>query len=433
MTPLDAEYVDIGYVEDGYVESLKPIIFKSTAARCNLRGPTKRKGTVKPRQPEETATGGQRLVFAPMVVEHTLTLEYDRLFPEEVEELEAFVAAVNGQADLFTFRDDTPSREFTCRFDSSEQEVKEEYFRKHSSTIALWSLATFVPLEDGVAAPGLDDAELVFSRLVYGATRKQARSQSRELDSSGNVYVYSKSPLVRWTHTLKMERKTFAELAGLIAFYCQTVQGALTSFTWSDPATAVALPATTNLITTPSFEGGLGAWNNGGNHALLLIDSDSVFGTKCLEISATGSGSGPAGNLVVNYSPVLTPGQTYTVSFYAKWISGCFELYADLWPAAADRMFSLNGQWKRYSFTSVADVNGHLYMWLLGAGVCRIDAVQVEAGAVPTPFVDGSRLESVAMTEHTFRFAAGGLSWEQSDLRTDRFDISVTVEEEVAL
>ena len=84
-------------------------------------------------------------------------------------------------------------------------------------------------------------------------------------------------------------------------------------------------------IINGGFESGSNNWSATGNHASsTVIDTESYSGSKCMKIIATSGGGSWTNSINCYTSPALITGQTYTLSFWAKYVSGNSSLYSRL-------------------------------------------------------------------------------------------------------
>jgi hypothetical protein len=84
-------------------------------------------------------------------------------------------------------------------------------------------------------------------------------------------------------------------------------------------------------IVNGGFESGLSPWEVLGNHANSYITTqDSHSGTHCMHIVSTGIGGSVGNSLHAYTSPNLVEGNDYTLSFWARYLSGETALYSRL-------------------------------------------------------------------------------------------------------
>jgi hypothetical protein len=85
------------------------------------------------------------------------------------------------------------------------------------------------------------------------------------------------------------------------------------------------------LIPNGGFESGLSPWEVTGNHAGTYVTTeDHHSGSQCAHLVSTGIGGSVGNSLHVYTSPSLVEGQSYTLSFWVKYISGDNRLYTRL-------------------------------------------------------------------------------------------------------
>jgi hypothetical protein len=147
------------------------------------------------------------------------------------------------------------------------------------------------------------------------------------------------------------------------------------------------IEAAINLMPNPSFETNMTGWVwDGSGSSILQNGTMSVRGDYCASVVMAGAGPGHQ----VYATPTLVDDTVYTVSFYAKWISGSTALHSELHGAGAAIDVTLTADWQRFSYTGPADATSAVYWWLAGAGTFRLDCVQVEAKTYTTAYCDGS-------------------------------------------
>jgi hypothetical protein len=159
---------------------------------------------------------------------------------------------------------------------------------------------------------------------------------------------------------------------------------------------------TRNLLPNPSFEQDLRylRWYwGGGSGGLSPIPTyttcdDAKFGSKSLKLQPS-----PRGDYALASFPIpMLPGQTYTLSFYAKSsepskllslkILNALTNYESKFRHSSQPDYRLSTEWERYSFTFEADTRA---MVILINKRCRgplfVDAMQLELGDKATAFV----------------------------------------------
>lgn len=432
------EFTDDGYVDDGYFFTGRPIIFQSGANRVELRGPSKRSGRVQLLQAEEYSSGWARYGYAPLAVVHTLTLEYQQLRSDEVDQLKAFQTAVDFSAGTFDYIDGASGLTVPAWFAEPGQATEEISYNKYGATIELHSLMPFFTLP---AAPANIDA--ILNAAHYPCTVSITRKQPQVWMSDGTHRVSNKSAITRQLHTLALVRLAADQLAALIAHFIG--QGGMRDrWTWTVAPAVLILEGTTNLIiySDPS--------------ALAHIPNKSG-------ISIT-SGVGPALSAGIYFAqdglekyayfePATINGQTYTLSAYvlmdggqAPGPGGFGSIYdfSFLMQGAVQTAYIvelISGSLYRVSATrTVTAAGGNFGLFHNPAHRNRgfkISGFQLEAKPSATPYVATSGAAvtrpdsySPAVT-HTCRHANTAIEWQQSPVRTDRYDLSVTLEEDL--
>jgi len=152
--------------------------------------------------------------------------------------------------------------------------------------------------------------------------------------------------------------------------------------------TDTGLMGTTNLVTNGGFETDTTGWLS-SNATLTRTTAEANFGSASLSavLGAYGSASIPI---------ATTDGQTYTASVYVKSGTGqpIKAFYADsTYTIKAETDVSGSADWQRIvvSFTAAETNSGFIYISDNGGATpytIYIDGVQVELGAVATPYVE---------------------------------------------
>lgn len=166
-------------------------------------------------------------------------------------------------------------------------------------------------------------------------------------------------------------------------------------------------PTTHNLVTNPSFEVDRTGWTD-YNHAPVRSTEQAYVGTASAKNVTAAQHTGAQ---IQNVSTVA--GTTYTVSAYVKRTAGTGGNFRiDVWDVTPSAIYDQNvvainfdGTWQRFVYTFTARNSGGVHIYFAersGASVTWfLDAVQLEAGSVATPYVDGS--------------LGAGYSWEASE------------------
>lgn len=88
----------------------------------------------------------------------------------------------------------------------------------------------------------------------------------------------------------------------------------------------------TQYIANGTFEGGIGNWLVMGNHIQSHVTTDDAYnGSRSLKVIATGRGDTSANHIEQNASIAMPSGQTYTISFAARWLWGNPVLVTRCW------------------------------------------------------------------------------------------------------
>lgn len=160
-----------------------------------------------------------------------------------------------------------------------------------------------------------------------------------------------------------------------------------------------AATTNTNLITNPNFESGLNTgWALFNGATIANSAAQAYQGTKSLAVTTTaGANRGAQTSLITP----LTVGVVYTVSAYlfvpvGKTITCEVDTYTAGGAFVAAHGFPTavgNGAWQRVTVTWTQDATATqaiVFFYLNGATTFYIDAVQLEAGSVATPYFDGN-------------------------------------------
>ena len=162
-------------------------------------------------------------------------------------------------------------------------------------------------------------------------------------------------------------------------------------------------PATTNLVTNPSFETDTSGWTNystgtaTGNRA--RVAGAGLYGDYAYRLEKTGGNATETDRWGTYCTVNVVSGQTYTFSVWIRVesISGgglATRVYIESNVPGTSAYLYGAGDWRRASITVTATGTGtaNLYIWNGSASTATIyiDGVQVEQQPVPTPYCDGS-------------------------------------------
>jgi hypothetical protein len=163
--------------------------------------------------------------------------------------------------------------------------------------------------------------------------------------------------------------------------------------------------AATNLIPNPRFEVDTTGWLLGGTLGTMeRVTTDAYIGTACLHLNDTAGGTNksafiPQGNIAV------TAGTSYTLSMFIKSsLASGNPFFKIIWFDSSNGVISQNMLtctgtnslvWTPFYITAVAPTNAvHAGVYITydaaGAGDIWVDAVQLEATAYRTAYLDGS-------------------------------------------
>lgn len=166
---------------------------------------------------------------------------------------------------------------------------------------------------------------------------------------------------------------------------------------------------TTNLITNGDFSSGLSGWSDYVGTTKTILSSRSLpfsqdIGKSYLNCKSQ-STLGPGGNYggIITYVSTTT-GVTYTISYWARSLSGSLGLKFSFQTGSGDEnnlshSQILTSEWVKYSHTATLNIaKGTLFIWNsnISNGIFEITNIQLEAKSSPTTFVNGARGSTVA-------------------------------------
>lgn len=166
---------------------------------------------------------------------------------------------------------------------------------------------------------------------------------------------------------------------------------------------------TTNIITNGDFSNGTTNWSP---YSTTTISVPTVLSfplslgrvktvLNCIT-RATLHGGGNYGGIA--RSITMTAGITYTISYYARSLSGDMLLHSNFQSGTGDsnnmsHIRVINSQWALYTHTVTLNIaKPTMYFWNanLPSGIFQITNIQIEEKAYNTPFTNGSRGTTVA-------------------------------------
>jgi len=89
---------------------------------------------------------------------------------------------------------------------------------------------------------------------------------------------------------------------------------------------------------------------------------------------------------IIRKTVTVTNGATYTISFYARLVTGGDQLKVDLGDGA-EATFSLTSSWQRFTYTVAATANQWLDFRLVSAGTVALWGAQLEEGSTATDYI----------------------------------------------
>ena len=192
-----------------------------------------------------------------------------------------------------------------------------------------------------------------------------------------------------------------APLNGSLAYTDRAGGGTLTSS--GAMRYAPASGARWNYIVNPSAETNASSAGAAGAGTLTRVTTEGLFGSCCFEV--TGSANFDGG-FWSSHTRSLIPGNTYTLSFYVKLVSGAtdWKFYLNYANAAGTTAgntsvtnFTPTASWTRYTLTFTVPTgqaihNGGLIVVKAGAGAgtVRVDGVMITDGSAAGDYMDGS-------------------------------------------
>ena len=172
----------------------------------------------------------------------------------------------------------------------------------------------------------------------------------------------------------------------------------------------------TNLKSNPDMsEGtsGYGSYVSTAPVVVTVFDFPESIGQaktvlQCYSAAANGGGGNPGGMSFSN--PTLTPGLSYTISFWARSVnlSTMSTTYSNQNGGGDQSNFSfnktINDQWVRYTNT-VSSLDLMKTTWFVWAGtvnaIWQYADIQIEQNSFATPFVKGTRSNTQAILDQT--------------------------------
>jgi hypothetical protein len=166
--------------------------------------------------------------------------------------------------------------------------------------------------------------------------------------------------------------------------------------------------ATTNILTNGNFSSGLTGWSDyaGTTRTVQTVTNIPIYQNtsktvlNCISRSTIGSGN--YGGIYQGVS--MTAGVTYTISYYARSLSGSMTLKFSFQSGAGDEnnmshSNTLTSEWTKFTYTATLNVaRGVMYVWNQNvvSGIFELTDVQIEAKSYATTFTTGTRGTTVA-------------------------------------
>jgi hypothetical protein len=165
--------------------------------------------------------------------------------------------------------------------------------------------------------------------------------------------------------------------------------------------------ATTNLLSNGNFSSGVWTSYNGATNTIInLFDVPPYLNTSKSVLNSATNSTQNFGNYggIQSGMPSLTVGVTYTISYYARCLSGTLNLKFSNQNGAGDESNlshsrTITTTWTKYTHTAALDiVKNTLFIWnsSVASGIFQITDIQIEAKSYATTFVNGTRGTTVA-------------------------------------
>lgn len=166
--------------------------------------------------------------------------------------------------------------------------------------------------------------------------------------------------------------------------------------------------STTNILTNGDFSSGLTGWSDyaGTTRTVQTVTNIPIYQNtsktvlNCISRSTLASGN--YGGIFQGVS--MTAGVTYTISYYARSLSGSMTLKFSFQSGAGDEnnmshSNTLTSEWTKFTYTATLNVaRGIMFVWNQNvvSGVFELTDVQIEAKSYATTFTTGTRGTTVA-------------------------------------
>lgn len=167
--------------------------------------------------------------------------------------------------------------------------------------------------------------------------------------------------------------------------------------------------ATTNLLSNGDFSSGLTSWSNynGATASVInLFDIPPYLNTSKSAANSVTSATQSVGNYggISKGMPTLTAGVTYTISYYARCLSGTLNLQFSNQNGAGDESNlshskTITTTWSKYTHTATLNIAKNiLFIWNSNSpsNTFQITDIQIEAKSYSTTFTTGTRGTTVA-------------------------------------
>ncbi len=459
------DYVDPGYVADGYIWTGRPVICQYGDNRIELRGPSRRSGSLRLLQADKYSAGWERHGYPPIAAVSSMLLEYNQMRSDECDQLAAFQSAVDYSVATFDYIEGNTGYTVPAWFSNPNQTIEEKSFNLYTGKIELQSLQSFIPLP---ATPPAD-ISAILANSAYPYTVDIRRAQPAAWTSSGTRRVVNKSAITRRTHTLSLIRKTATELGNLLSFFQNTAVGIKNTWPWLD-ARPVMREGTTNiLLQSNNFVSS--PWTVGGTGTSAQGAADPFGGTTAWTVNDTSA----AAYYYYNQSVTVLPSTKYTLSLWIKKQipmtnaaliqvgsgsyynaiifnpeTGSFVTQTGQNPFDSTIIVSDGDFWRLcLTFTSLtgdtskiiyfrpaANNNGSATPASSATGSQVFYGLQLEQKSYATSYVatgatTASRPDYPEPVTRTVRFAETSISWTQSSVRSDRYDLDIILEEDL--
>lgn len=290
-----------------------------------------------------------------------------------------------------------------------------------SDNDALLSYST----SSGLASPLSGTSESISSVLYYGDStvigltyRTKVKPNSKiVLSPAQSSSIYVDGILTASTHLASNISGTYttSSVSTAVTSWGGTQDASISTLTetvefFKDETASVATRTRRNLVTNPSFTTNTTGWTANAS-TLARITTDSYIGTACARVTSSTTNY----NNIISASIAVTPNARYTLSAYAKNLSGSTRtvyvaiqwftsagVYISETNSTSQGTLSTAAGWRRRNCTGIAPSNAAQAKVALVSGTTGLssgwqtlwDAVLFEEAAYTNQYFDGSTYSS---------------------------------------